>query len=97
MFSKTCLNKMFILLFSAILHDRGVAELNGWSVALESEGGDTLVEMNGGDFVLDGLGGPDLELPPAFPVKHQPQFIVTYASGKFYSVHQICHTLLSIS
>ena len=56
--------------------DRGVAELNGWSVSIEE--GDTCVELNGGDFILDGLG--EMELPPAFPVKAgtpPPFFVAT--------------------
>ena len=35
--------------------DRGIVELQGWTVAVE-EGGDTCAELNGGDFVLDGIG-----------------------------------------
>ena len=62
-------------LYLCVNQDRGVAELNGWSVSIEE--GDTCVELNGGDFILDGLG--EMELPPAFPVKAgtPPPFVVT--------------------
>ena len=35
--------------------DRGIVELQGWTIAVE-EGGDTCAELSGGDFVLDGIG-----------------------------------------
>jgi hypothetical protein len=38
-----------------LFQDRGIVELQGWTIAVE-EGGDTCAELNGGDFVLDGIG-----------------------------------------
>ncbi len=48
---KLILTLFFFLLFK----DRGIVELQGWTIAVE-EGGDTCAELNGGDFVLDGIG-----------------------------------------
>lgn len=60
-----------------VLRDRGIPELQGWTVALED--GDTCVEMNGGDFVLDGIG--QMELPPSFPA-NKSSFIITSDRSK---------------
>jgi Ran GTPase-activating protein (RanGAP) involved in mRNA processing and transport len=53
-FSKKFSNK-FSNNFRTNFQDRGIVELQGWTVAVE-EGGDTCAELNGGDFVLDGIG-----------------------------------------
>jgi len=41
--------------YFSFFKDRGIVELQGWTIAVE-EGGDTCAELNGGDFVLDGIG-----------------------------------------
>jgi len=53
---------------SALLAERGVAECNGWTVALDND------QRNGFDYVFDAIS--EVEMPPGYPGKqptaHQP-------------------------
>lgn len=60
-----------------LLKNRGIPELQGWTVSLEEE--DMAMEVNGGDFVLDVIG--QIEVAPSFPVK-QGSFLVTTDRSK---------------
>lgn len=54
---------------SALLADRGIAECNGWTVALDND------QRNGFDYVFDAIS--EVEMPPGYPGKtappHSPQ------------------------
>lgn len=48
---------------SALLADRGVAECNGWTVALDND------QRNGFDYIFDAIS--EVEMPPGYPVGKQ--------------------------
>lgn len=47
---------------TALLAERGVAECNGWTVALDND------QRNGFDYVFDAIS--EVEMPPGYPGKH---------------------------
>lgn len=49
---------------SALLSERGIAECNGWTVALDND------QRNGFDYVFDAIS--EVETPPAYPGGKQP-------------------------
>lgn len=46
---------------SALLAERGIAECNGWTVALDND------QRNGFDYVFDAIS--EVEIPPGYPGK----------------------------
>ncbi|XP_050539166.1 unconventional myosin-XV isoform X10 [Daktulosphaira vitifoliae] len=70
---------------SALLSERGIAECNGWTIALDND------QRNGFDYVFDAIS--EVEMPPGFPgkpahVSFQPSPIIPISKVESVSVNR---------